>query len=82
MHILNNGNGINSKFAWMINHPYWTILIGVILIGLFGYVLMLSDSTDSKYLKFVLFLEVVLSISIISYFVMLVKLLCDVSQNE
>ena len=73
MHILNNGNGINSEFAWMINHPYWTILIGVILIGLFGYVLMLSDSTDSKYLKFVLFLEVVLSISIISYFVMLVK---------
>ena len=60
MHILNNGNGINSKFVWMINHPYWTILIGVILIGLFSYVLILSNSTDSKYLKFVLFLEVVL----------------------
>ena len=74
MHILNNGNGINSEFAWMINHPYWTILIGVILIGLFGYILMLSDSTDSKYSKLVLFLEAMVSISIIGYFVMLVKM--------
>lgn len=74
MHILNNGNGIASEFAWMINHPYWTILIGVVLIGLFGYILMLSDSTDSKYSKFVLCSEAMASIAIISYFVMLVKM--------
>lgn len=74
MHILNNSNGINSEFGWMINHPFWTSIIGVILIVLFGYILMLSDSTNSKYLKLVWFLEAVLSICIISYFVMLVKM--------
>ena len=74
MHILNNGNGINSEFVWIINHPFWTSIIGVILIGLFGYILMLSDSTNSKYSKLVWFLEAVVSICIIGYFVMLVKL--------
>lgn len=73
MHILNNGNGIASEFTWMIDHPIWSIIIGVILIVLFGYILMLSDSTNSKYLKLVWFLEAVVSICIIGYFVMLVK---------
>ena len=65
MHILNNGNGIASEFTWMIDHPVWSIIIGVILIVLFGYILMLSDSTNSKYLKLVWFLEAVVSICII-----------------
>ena len=73
MHILHNGNGIASEFTWMIDHPCWSIIIGVILIVLFGYILMLSDSTNSKYLKLVWFLEAVVSICIIGYFVMLVK---------
>ena len=73
MHILNNGNGIASEFTWMIDHPCWSIIIGVILIILFGYILMLSDSTNSKYLKLVWFLEAMVSICIIGYFVMLVK---------
>lgn len=80
MHILNNGNGIASEFTWMIDHPVWSIIIGVILIGLFGYILMLSDSTNSKYLKLVWFLEAVVSICIIGYFVILVKTNCAYNQ--
>ena len=48
MHILNNGNGIASEFVWLINHSYWLIIIGVILIVLF---FMLDESIDDKHSK-------------------------------
>lgn len=72
MHILNNGNGIASEFVWLINHSYWLIIIFFILIILFFY--MLGESTDSKHLKLARFLVAVLSICIIGYFVMLVRI--------
>ena len=80
MHILNNGSGIAPKFAWLMNHPYWliviffiwSIIICFILIGLLIY--MLGESIDSKHLKLACFLGAVLSICIIGYFMMLVKM--------
>ena len=68
MHILNNGNGITSKFTWMMNHP-WSILICIILIGLVIY--MGCEFSNSKPSNLAWFLGAVSSICIISYFVIL-----------
>lgn len=46
MHILNNGNGITSKLTWLMNHPYWSLIICLILIGLIMY--MLGVAVDNK----------------------------------
>ena len=69
MHILNNGNGITSKFTWLMNHPNWPIIIGFIVIGLVIY--MGCEFSNSKHSKLAWFLGAVSSICIISYFVIL-----------
>lgn len=69
MHILNNGNGITSKLTWLMNHPYWSIVIGFILIGLLIYVL--CKSIDSDHSKLALFSGVAFLICLISYLVIL-----------
>ncbi len=66
MHVLNNGNGITSKLTWLLNHPNWSTVIGLVLIGLLIY--MLCESIDDKHSKLVWFLGAVLSICIVSYF--------------
>lgn len=69
MHILNNGNGITSKLTWLMNHPYWSLIICLILIGLLFYTL--SVSIDSKHLKLAWFSGVAFLICIISESVIL-----------
>lgn len=71
MHILNNGNGVTSKFTWLMNHPNWSIVISCIVIRLLIY--MLCEFSNSKHSNLAWFLGAVLSICIIGYFVMLVK---------
>ena len=67
MHILNNGNGIIPKFTWLMNHPYWSIVIYFIVIALLIY--MLCEFSNSKHSNLAWFLGAVLSICIISYLV-------------
>lgn len=69
MHILNNGNGITSKFTWLLNHPNWSLIICLILFGLLIYTLCIS--IDSDHLKLAGLVGAVLSICIISYLVIL-----------
>lgn len=69
MHILNNGNGITSKLTWPMNHPYWSLIICLTLIGLLFYTL--SVAIDSKHLKLAWFSGVAFLICIISESVIL-----------
>lgn len=71
MHILNNGNGITPKFTWLMNHPNWSTVISCIVLGLLIY--MLCVFAKSKHSNLAWFLGAVLSICIISYFVILVN---------
>lgn len=71
MHILNNGNGITSKLTWLMNHPNWSTVIGLVLVGLLFY--MLCKSIDDKHSKLVWFSGVVFLICLISESVILVK---------
>lgn len=72
MHILNNGNGIIPKFTWLLNHPNWSTVISCIVLGLLIY--MLCVFANSKHSNLAWFLGAVLSICIIGYFVMLVRI--------
>lgn len=69
MHVLNNGNGITSKFTWLMNHPYWTICF--LLIGLLIYMVWAAID-DDKYL--VCFLGAILVLYIIIEPVSLVRM--------
>lgn len=72
MHILNNGNGITPKFTWLMNHPNWSTVISCIVLGLLIY--MLCVFAKSKHSNLAWFLGAVLSICIIGYFVMLIRM--------
>lgn len=72
MHILNNGNGIIPKFTWLMNPPCWSIVIYFIVIALLIY--MLYEFSNSKHSNLAWFLGAVLSICIIGYFVILVRM--------
>lgn len=69
MYVLNNGNGITSKLTWPMNHPYWSLIICLTLIGLLFYTL--SVAIDSKHLKLAWFSGVAFLICIISESVIL-----------
>ena len=74
MHILNNGNGITSKFTWMMNHPNWSIVISCIVIVLLVYMLCVFSNSKHSNFAWFLVLGAVLSICIIGYLVMLVRM--------
>ena len=79
MHVLNNGNGITSNFAWLMNHPYWSNLIRIII--LFGLIMyMLCTAIDNKHSKLVWFSGVAFLICIISESVILSRM-ADVSNQ-
>ena len=78
MHILKNGNGITPKFTWLMNHPYWSMVIYFIVIGLLIY--MLCEFSNSKHSKLVWFLGAVISICTISYLVILCNM--DAANNQ
>lgn len=72
MHVLNDGNGITSKLTWLMNHPYWSLIICFILFGLIMY--MLYTAMDNKHLKLAWFSGVAFLIFIISESVILIRM--------